>query len=136
MPWVSGVALKPEERQSILAKRAQEAAVLAERRNDLRANTSMPLVFLDVSIKGQSLGRMEFVRCLSETPNQAHDDVSMPSMTTAGFFRSYLRKKHHLQLRTFASSAPVRLELCRRADSELARRIISKCARFCCGSQP
>eukprot|EP00892_Ulva_mutabilis_P000604 jgi/Ulvmu1/10544/UM064_0082.1 len=73
VPWTSGVALSSNERQSLLARREQQAATEAERLTALRSNTSMPLVFLDVSIKGQPQGRMEFVLFTAEAPRAAEN---------------------------------------------------------------
>lgn len=60
VPWVSGLMISAKEYAQISEQKQRMATAAAARRNSLHGNTSMPLVFLDVSIRGRSLGRMEF----------------------------------------------------------------------------
>ena len=56
-----------------MAAQAARAAAEAERRAALRANTSRPLVYLDVAIQGKPVGRMEFVLFAEEAPRAAEN---------------------------------------------------------------
>jgi peptidyl-prolyl isomerase D len=73
LPWTSGaVYSKQEALQLGAAEKAREAAE-QKRREDLRADLSLPIVYLDVTIKGEAAGRMEFVLFTREAPLAAEN---------------------------------------------------------------
>lgn len=55
--WISGTAYSPREAEESTARRKADD----ERRASLRDDLNYTLVFLDVDIQGESVGRMEFV---------------------------------------------------------------------------
>ena len=63
------------DREAAALTAAQDAKAAAEtqRRAQLRANTSRPLVFLDVEIGGKAVGRMEFALFTHESPRAAEN---------------------------------------------------------------
>jgi hypothetical protein len=71
--WTSGAVYTSEESSQYEAKQAAQAAAEAERRARLRADLSRPLVYLDVAIKGEPIGRMEFVLFTQESPRAAEN---------------------------------------------------------------
>jgi peptidyl-prolyl isomerase D len=73
LPWKSGaVYSKQEALQLGAAEEAREAAE-KKRRDELRADLSRPIVYLDVAIKGEAVGRMEFVLFTKEAPLAAEN---------------------------------------------------------------
>lgn len=50
------------------AQRDAAAAAEAKRLQDLRNNEELPLVYLDVAIKGKPVGRIHFVLFTKESP--------------------------------------------------------------------
>lgn len=73
LPWTSGAVYSRQEALTVAA--AEEAANAAERerRAALRADASRPLVWLDVAIRGEPIGRMEFVLFTKEAPRAAEN---------------------------------------------------------------
>jgi peptidyl-prolyl isomerase D len=71
--WVSGTLLTVEEHRK--AVESFETAEEKEKRrlNRLRDNTSLPLVYFDVEIKGQAVGRIEFVLFVDISPRCAEN---------------------------------------------------------------
>jgi peptidyl-prolyl isomerase D len=57
----------------IIARRAAEQAADGARHGALRADTSRPLVYLDVEIAGEPIGRMEFALFTAEAPRAAEN---------------------------------------------------------------
>ncbi|KXZ52196.1 hypothetical protein GPECTOR_10g827 [Gonium pectorale] len=66
IPWTSGALYKPEERLRVL-----EAERL--RLEALRDNPNLPLVYVDVAIKGKYIGRMKIVLFKNESPRAAEN---------------------------------------------------------------
>eukprot|EP00198_Chlamydomonas_reinhardtii_P007241 XP_001696577.1 peptidyl-prolyl cis-trans isomerase, cyclophilin-type [Chlamydomonas reinhardtii] len=66
IPWTSGALYPPEERL-----RVQEAERL--RLEALRDNADLPLVYLDVAVKGTHIGRIKIVLFKNEAPRAAEN---------------------------------------------------------------
>mmetsp|Transcript_7776 Transcript_7776/g.22988 ORF Transcript_7776/g.22988 Transcript_7776/m.22988 type:complete len:398 (-) Transcript_7776:5156-6349(-) len=73
VPWTSGAMYTEEQR--LAAQKVFEDREAAEKMRlaTLLANESLPLVYLDVSVKGEKLGRMVFVLFSDESPLQAEN---------------------------------------------------------------
>ncbi|KAG2430637.1 hypothetical protein HYH02_013635 [Chlamydomonas schloesseri] len=66
IPWTSGALYPPEERL-----RVQEAERL--RLEALRDNADLPMVYLDVAVKGKHIGRIKIVLFKNEAPRAAEN---------------------------------------------------------------
>ncbi|GIL50027.1 hypothetical protein Vafri_6343 [Volvox africanus] len=66
IPWTSGALYKPEEQQ-----RVEESERL--RLEKLRDDPNLPLVYLDIQIKGKYIGRMKIVLFKDQSPRAAEN---------------------------------------------------------------
>lgn len=71
--FTSGAKYSPKaqyDAKAVLSKRKQEEA---ERLSRLKANTTLPLVFFDVAIKGMEVGRIEMALFTDQSPRAAEN---------------------------------------------------------------
>jgi peptidyl-prolyl isomerase D len=73
LPWKSGAVYSRQEALKFGAAEEAREAAERKRREELRADMSRPIVYLDVSIKGDPAGRMEFVLFTKEAPLAAEN---------------------------------------------------------------
>lgn len=71
VPFISGVCYPQNRRHTTEAKILAENLKEEYRLGQLKRNTALPLVYFDVSIKGQPAGRMEFVLFTDKAPRAA-----------------------------------------------------------------
>lgn len=71
--WISGARFTEDEYNQAHAAQASQAAKEGARLAALKANESLPLVYLDVSIKGVLRGRIEMVLFSDVSPRAAEN---------------------------------------------------------------
>lgn len=73
VPWTSGVMYIDSQRGAAESRIAAKNAKERQRLLDLRNNDHLPLVYMDVSIKGEPIGKMVFVLFPDEAPRAAEN---------------------------------------------------------------
>lgn len=71
--WVSGTLLTVDEHRKAVESFESAEEKEKKRLSQLRANDSFPLVYFDVEIKGQAVGRIEFVLFVDISPRCAEN---------------------------------------------------------------
>lgn len=77
--WTAGALYTDAELEEYKARAATQKEAEAERLRTLRGNEELPLVWMDVALKGKALGRVEMVLFLKESPRAAENMRQMCS---------------------------------------------------------
>ena len=85
--WVSGAIYSESEKAALTHARQAEEAEVEARRAELRADKSKPLVYLDVEIRGEAVGRMVCTDCCVTSRCRLAAHPTQPRMST-GWYES------------------------------------------------